>query len=119
MNEFRTDNWDNFPALRNPLAELFQALHNGPGYSTQVMKTQLVVWFGGERVGGLNHAHWHFYISKVFAQNHGSNELLRDHGFDWIKHSATHQYWKLDGVLHHQLFRAVIEEMTGCPINVR
>jgi len=119
MNEIQADSSSSIPELRNPLAELFQALHNAPQYSTQTMKTQLVVWFGVYKVGGLNYAHWHFYISKIFARNHGSDELLHDHGFEWIKHSATHQYWKLEGIQHHQLFKAVIEEMTGCPINVR
>ena len=119
MHEIQTDSSSGIPKLRNPLAELFQGLYDGPDYSTQLMKTQLAVWFRGEKVGGLNHTRWHFYISKVFVRNHGSSELLEDHGFALIEHSKTHQFWMLDGVENHQLFRVVIEEMTGCAINVR
>ena len=108
-----------FQILRNPLAELFQALHDGPDYSTQLLKTQLAVFFRSIKVGGLTHIGGHFYISKVFARNHGSPKLLHNHGFEWIEHSNTHQYWKLDGAENHQLFRAVVEEMTGCPITAR
>lgn len=119
VNEFRSHNANKLPELRNPLAELFQALHDGPDYSTQLLNTQLAVWLRNEKVGGLNLRRWHFYISKVFVRNYGSSELLKDHDFALILHSRTHQYWKLDGAERHQLFRAVIEEMTGCPINVR
>lgn len=99
-----------FQILRNPLAELFQALHDGPDHSAQLLKTQLAVFFRSKKVGGLNHIGVHFYISKVFARNHG---------FEWIQYSNTHQYWKLDGAENHQLFRAFVEEMTGCPITTR
>ena len=51
MNEFRSDSASNLPELRNPFGELFQALHDGPDYSTQTMKTQIIVWFGDKRVG--------------------------------------------------------------------
>ncbi|GGE55789.1 hypothetical protein [Actibacterium pelagium] len=112
MNHFG----DDFPQFRNPLAELFQALREGPDYSVQIMKTQIMVRFRGEKVGGLNHILWHFYISKVFVRGHGTPELLKSYGFEWISHNETHQYWKLEGVEHHQSFKGAIEAMTGCSV---
>ena len=119
MNNFANNDSNSFQTLRNPLAELFQPLRDGPDYSTQFMKTQLAVWFRGAKVGGLNYSRWHFFISKVFVRNHGSSELLEDYGFTLIEHSKTHQYWKLDGAENHQLFRVAIEAMTESQINVR
>ena len=116
MTNFAYDDSNSFQILRNPLAELFQALHDGPDYSTQLLKTQLAVLLRSKKVGGLNHIGWHFYISKVFARNHGSPELLQNHGFEWIEHGNSHQYWKLDGAENHQLLSAIVEEITRSPI---
>jgi len=105
--------------LRNPLLELFHALHISEDYSCNAKKVQLEVIFRGEKVGGLNRENWRLYISKVFAGAHGSPELLESYGFEWKEHSPSHQYWFLRDVADHQLFRRVIEEMTGVPVIVK
>lgn len=102
--------------LRNPLIELFHALHRSEEYSCHAGAVQIEVFFRGEKVGGINRDNWRLYISKVFAGTHGSTKLLESYGFEWKEHSPSHQYWFLHDAADHQLFRRVIEEMTGVPV---
>ena len=99
--------------LRNPLAELFQAFRASSDYDCTALKMQLVVNFRNEKVGGLNRTKWHLYISKVFVDRHGTPELMRSFGFEYIVQNNGHEYWKLGRISDHQSFQRAIEEMTG------
>lgn len=115
-----TDKTDtDIQALRNPLAELFQALRASADYDCFSGDQQLEVFFQGQKVGGINRRDWHLYISKVFVGKCGSPELMQSFGFDHIAQNNGHEYWRLSDVSDHQAFRRVIEEMTGVPIPLR
>ncbi len=100
----------------NPLVALFLALDAHKDYAVSVGALQTMVDFRGQKLGGLNLRGRHFYLSRPFVEGHGTPEMMAAHGFVWRVHNADHQYWRRDGLAHHQDFKAAIEDMTGVPI---
>ena len=75
-----------------------------------------MVYFDGEKVGGLNPRANHFYVSKIFAESRSMEGLLKEVGFEWVVKNQTHQYWVRRGPGSAAAFEAAVEATTGVPL---
>lgn len=97
----------------HPIVRAFAEAAKAKGYVIELGRMQLMVSYGGQKLGGWNTNNEHWYVSKVIAQ--GRSELLESHGFLW-KEKPGHQWWQIDGVGRVSEFRAVVAQLTGVPI---
>lgn len=111
--------WSN-PDMKRAVARLpgvvvdfFKRLESHPDFACSVGRLQMMIYFQGEKVGGLNPKESHWYFSKVFVARHGSPELMREHGFVHIFKDDHHDYWKVDGNGAAKRFEAALTAMTG------
>jgi hypothetical protein len=102
--------------LPEPVASFFRSVNAHPDYACQAGRMQLMVYFRGQKVGGLNRQASHWYFSKVFVREYGSPALMEAHGFQHVIHNEKHNYWLAprNGALG--AFEAAITEMTGVPL---
>ena len=102
--------------LPEPVASFFRSVNAHPDYACQAGRMQLMVYFRGQKVGGLNRQASHWYFSKVFVREHGSPALMEVHGFQHVIHNEKHDFWLAprNGAL--DAFEAAITEMTGIPL---
>ncbi len=99
--------------LPKDVATFFQSLQNNPDYSYQAGRMQLMVYFRGQKVGGLNRKSSHWYLSKVFVRDYGSPEIMEAHGFRHVIHNDKHEYWMTTGGGALATFRAATSKMTS------
>lgn len=74
---------------------------------------QLMVYFRGQKLGGLNRQASHWYFSKVFVRDHGSPDLMTAHGFEHVVHNEKHDYWLGKGLNALAGFEDAMVAMTG------
>ena len=93
------------------IRDVFDAL-TASGYVVKCGRQQVMLYHGGDNVGGWNTRDGHWYVSKVIAC--GREALLRDHGFVWMER-PRHQWWQLEGVASSSVFVEVVRALTEAP----
>ncbi len=81
------------------------------GFAVERGALQIMLWHGGDKVGGWNTKDAHWYVSKVIAR--GRDDLMVRHGLRWMTNSHGHCWWQLDGTDRAGAFQAVVEALTG------
>ena len=109
------DLWAAIAGLPTPVSAFFERVTHHPDYDCRIGRTQLMVYFRGQMLGGLNRHASHWYFSKVFVRDHGSPDLMRAHGFEYVVHNENHAYWRRKGLNAEAHF----EEATVAMIGVR
>lgn len=102
--------------LPEAVAAFFRSINANSDYSYQAGRMQLMVYFRGKKVGGLNRQASHWYVSKVFVREYGSLALMEAHGFQHVVHNDKHEYWMATGGGALAAFEAAVTQMTGVPL---
>ncbi len=102
--------------LPEAVAFFFRSVIAHPAYSCQAGRMQMMVYFRGQKVGGLNRQASHWYLSKVFVRKNGSPELMEAHDFEHVVHNEKHDYWLAPRSGALGAFEAAVTEMTGVPL---
>lgn len=95
------------------ISEFFQRVVSHPDYECRAGRMQLMVFFKGAKVGGLNRKAAHWYFSKVFVRDHGDPDGMTTHGFSHVVHNKNHDYWFAQGRGAPAAFEEAMVEMTG------
>ena len=102
--------------LPEAVATFFRSVQANPDYSYQTGKMQMMVYFRGQKVGGLNREASHWYFSKVFVRDYGSPAIMEAHGFRHVVRNEKHEYWMATGGCALAGFEAAVSEMTSVPL---
>ena len=95
------------------ISNFFMRLKQHPDYECRAGQMQLMVYFRGKKVGGLNQREKHWYFSKVFVRAHAAADHLTAHGFKHVIHNDKHDYWRVDGLGMLPSFEEAMVAMTG------
>lgn len=107
------DLWAAIAGLPIPVSAFFERVAHHPDYDCRVGRMQLMVYFRGQKLGGLNRHASHWYFSKVFVRDHGSPDLMTAHGFEHVVHNEKHDYWLGKGLNALARFEDAMVAMTG------
>ncbi|EPX82843.1 hypothetical protein ruthe_03067 [Rubellimicrobium thermophilum DSM 16684] len=91
----------------------FERVAHYPDYDCRIGRMQLMVYFRGQKLGGLNRQALHWYFSKVFVREQGSPDLMTAHGFEHVVHNEKHDYWLGKGLNALARFEDAMVAMTG------
>lgn len=100
--------------LPESAAVFLWSLISHPDYSCEAGRQQVMVYFRGQKVGGLNRKLSQWYLSKVFVRDFGSPSVMKAHGFQHVVHNENHDYWLAPGGGALDAFEAALIDMTGC-----
>ncbi len=99
--------------LPGPVAAFFWSLNAHPDYTCLAGRMQMMVYFRGQKVGGLSRRVSHWYFSKVFVRDYGSDAIMKTHGFQHVVHNEKHDYWRAPGIGALAAFEGALVAMTG------
>ena len=99
--------------LPEPVAGFFRSINAHPDYSCQAGRMQMMVYFLGKKVGGLNRRNSEWYVSKVFVREYGSPALMEALGFQHVVHNEKHDYWLAPPSGSLNAFKAALADMTA------
>jgi hypothetical protein len=107
------DLWAAIAGLPAPVSAFFERVAHHPDYDCRVGRMQLMVYFRGQKLGGLNRQASHWFFSKVYVRDHGSPDLMTAHGFEHVVHNEKHDYWLGMGLNALARFEDAMVAMTG------